>query len=211
MRYVTEVNYGWTRKRGSAIVSPFETTGGTVKVRDTVKRGTEVVNIRTSDVDFLGLGVDMEDGTGVAVKHTLKTANLHNHIVSAETRICTPILSADYEDLIILCAGSRLTYREGTSGVAAALNMQTDIVKCLGLSGSVVTRQASPCDIPAVMTLYDLLGGLCLESRMNLLTYEVLRIYAPDRRYETVIRLSRTKQSQRFFTKMYFDITGRAK
>lgn len=207
MRYVTEVNYGWVKPTMSAILSPFESTGGTVRVRDTCLRRTETVNIRTSDIDFYGLGTDIEDGSGVAVKHTAKTATLHKHILAAETRICSPLFHVSGANIVVISGGKPLQFRVGNLNIID-INVSNEMIKCLGLSGSVATRQASQCDTPFVMTLYDLLGCLCRESGRNLLTYELLRIYSPERRCETIIRLSQTARSKRFFTKMYFDVTG---
>lgn len=209
MRYVTEINYGWQSKRRSAIVSPFESTSGNIKVRDTKERTIEALDIRCRAFDFLGLGVDMEDGSVVAVKHTIKTANLHKHIAFAQTRICDPSAFTSGEAIAVLCEGHLVGMRDVCNDHRIlAINTGSEMIKVTGLLGSVTMRQSAPCDTPSVWTLYDLLGALCSESDLNVMTWHMLRLYSQDRRYETVLRFSQTEKARRFFTKMYFDVTG---
>lgn len=207
MRYVSDIKYGWASKRKCAVISPFESTGGKLKVRDTCQKSVETVDIRDNDGDFYGLGVDSEDGTSFAVKHTAKTASLYKYVISASTRICDPHYSASGESVAVLSGGHLLSFRIGSDSNLDVC-MTNELVKCLGPSGSVIVRQAAPFDIPNVFTMYEFLGSLCHECGRNLLIYDTLRLYSPDRRFETIIRLSQTAKAKRFFTKMYFDVTG---
>lgn len=142
----------------------------------------------------------------IVVAHSFKSAMLHSYVANAETIECKPGFDIAMMDTAHLASGA--TCISGFKDIA--VSMSDAYVRITGAQGSVVAYQATNGGTFVYMTLYDLLGKLCRALEVNMMSYERIFLYSNPRYYFAQIDLRHTKESDRFFTKMYLDV-GRKK
>lgn len=207
MKYVSYIDYGWGDPFGFAQYPVGVAVDGRVTVTDSdgSVETVELVNLRGTS--YIGSGFSKLGKSGYLARHNDKTAQLYRHVVSADTVLGAPEFEVSGEDLVVVCEEGLVGAKDnGGAGRFVAINTTNEYIEVMGYKGSVVTRSEELDDKPQVFTLYGMLGKLCRWSRVNLMTYEHIRVYSPGRRYETKIVLSQTPEAQRYFMKMFLDV-----
>lgn len=146
--------------------------------------------------DCIGCGIDFINVRGLAVRHTVKTASLHQYVRMADTRHGVSPIDYKEQDVISLGGEKNLL---GSSVVSIYTKDET--VSVYGREGSVCSWDTSSTS-RELITLYDLLLRLCDMTELNLLTYETIQIGSVSRLYRTVIRLLHNSDAEVFYTKM---------
>lgn len=157
-----------------------------------------------SNLNCIGRGVSIHGHNVVAVCHNIKTAKLQDYVNMAETAVNCKPQSFRVRDYMKLSSGVVYNKATGNSKVLC-VDTDTDVVKVVGESGSVVLRKVLTVSRPNIMTLYDLFVDLCKSCKMNIMFYETIQLCSIKRGYETLIRLIHNQESERFFLKMYLE------
>ena len=141
---------------------------------------------------------------GVIVRHTLKTATLHRFVDSSWTVGKNPEVNLAECDWVNI----RARAYQLTGHKSLAVNTMDEDIRILGRGGSVAVRQSKVLGTRDAMTLYDMLGCLCREFDMNLMSYEKITFYSERLFYESRVGFVHTSESDRYFAKMYVDVCG---
>lgn len=177
---------------------------GSAVVRDTESDYVETLDIRQLDSwETLGVGTVMMACEGIVACHSKKTALLHHHIESVRSEHGVPIGHVDGSYDV------RKRFLRGYKTVGASefiINTGDLVYEILGCLGSVCVRPGSVHNRSKACTLYELLGVLCHESGVNLLSYRTLRICNDLRRVTTTIKFYDCIETDRYLTKMYMDV-----
>lgn len=148
-------------------------------------------------------------GTGVVVNNE-KTIQLHQYVQSVGMFSGSSVLDLANSDICVLQTGGRAD----TSGVVGhsnlAINTGRDLIHIGGIKGSVVVRQYGFTDGAAAFNLYNLFGELCRECGFNIMAYSTIRLYSRVGKITVaIIRLRHDAEADRYFMKMYLDVTRR--
>lgn len=156
--------------------------------------------------DILGFSLDVQDETGMLVRHTHKTASLHKYVAGIKRDTCEHLLGCDTKDSVMLNAG-RVMMRNLTSGSREiVLSTTTEVFYLYGETGSVVTSCRWLASDPISSTLYETLSRLYHESGVNLMRYDKIQLYSSQFKCWTEISLIHNQESDRYFSKMWLDI-----
>lgn len=163
------------------------------------------VDIRKLDEKTtLGVAVMPLESFVAAVCLTEKTAMLHQYIEFVSMTFGQPKEMHSY-DCCVMSAGSSFGFvNKSSSGLI--INTTNTAIKVAGFKGSVVTWSDRLRDSPKVMSLYDLLGEVCRETRLDVMKYEELRFVSELRGVTCIIRFKKSVEAKRYFTKMYLDV-----
>lgn len=151
-------------------------------------------------------GKDIFSG-GAVVSNSAKTIQIHQYIKSAVTRIGSSRNWA-LSDICILNKGGRPTHRRVDGRGRLTVEMGSDSVTMRGVGSSIGIRQNGIGTRIDVYNMYDLLGSLCRDCELNLLTYDTIRLYtrSGEDSSMTTIELLHDAEANRFFTKMWLDV-----
>lgn len=134
----------------------------------------------------------------VVVRHTLKSALLHSHILELRSIIGTSL--ADSGEVVTFIHGTKVVDGDWkTVGVDTA---SETVISC----GGVIIERRGFDGIRFTKTLYDALVKLCKECKENLMSYEHILLFSRQHNITTEIRLSQSDEAKRFFTKMCLDV-----
>lgn len=142
---------------------------------------------------------------GVVVKHSDKTAMLHRYLRRVNTKSRAPamnLLRMDSYSIYDRNVGSRTKLCRSP---IVAVNTFNTMFAVGGELGSVVVKQLGGGSAE-IMTLYDALGYVCSQIGLNLMLYDEIQLYSELYKYKTVIELEHSKESDRFFMKMFLDV-----
>lgn len=153
--------------------------------------------------DCIGRGLDFAGGNGVVVKHTIKTAMLHDYINIAETRVGVKPFNYKLADQYLVNKNYR--YKKHGNYILD-IRVPSGEIALLGESGSCVVWTKPDMGGVILCTLYDFLVFLCHISKMNVMKYETIQIGSRDRSFRSTIRLLHTPDANRYFTKMWVDV-----
>lgn len=154
------------------------------------------------------VGVGFVDSFGVVVRHSQKTASLHNHIVFAETTIGSGMGKYPGSDYCVILNNGLYSFSNGTDGhELLSINISDNSPEVAGLLGSVVKCVSKFAPSYRLCTLYDYLGYLCRSSGLNIFSYQKLHLFSELRSVSTIIKFSESDEAKRFFMKMYLDVT----
>ena len=92
-----------------------------------------------------------------------------------------------------------------TGNKTICINTSGELVQTIGHLGGVVLRYQTLRSSPCVLTLYDFLCDLCVETGLNLLTYQTIKLYSELRSYTLVLKFVECDGAKKFFAKMYLD------
>ena len=163
------------------------------------------VDIKSLDEETtLGVAVIPLESFVAAVCLTEKTAMLHRYIEFVSMTFGQPKEMHSY-DCCVMSAGSSFGF-VNKSSFGLSINTTNTAIKVAGLKGSVVTWSDRLRDSPKVMSLYDLLGEVCRETRLDVMKYEELRFVSELRGITCIIRFKKSTEAKRYFTKMYLDV-----
>lgn len=159
--------------------------------------------------DILGFSDRALPAKHVVLTHNPKSALIYRFIEEAHSYPLGGGVSYDHADVCVQYADG-LTDHTGVSGGNRNLVVNTIIesIRVFGKLGSVVVREANFSGVWSTHTLYEALGMLCRETRLNLMSYETVQFYNQAQEYHTYIRFRHNADADRFFTKMYFDVCG---
>lgn len=212
MDYITEV----TTERGRFPSFRFPTwekgTDIVAIVYDNTGRNHIIQSKTNLSSELIGFGIDINESSGFLVENTAKTAKFIDYVKSAETGYVE--YSEDVRDVIphgsdsLSLDNGYVPERRDISGYRRMLTINTSIeaIEVCGFRGSVASRSGTLGVNPSLLTLYDLFGELCRQTRLNLMRYHKLRLQSAIRGRCTDIVLTHTDESERFFTKMYLDV-----
>lgn len=177
-----------------------------VIVRDTdnnTEEKTRLCDLRGEKV--LGFGISSWWSCGAAVVHTHKTAMLHKYIESASSVFRSPSQCVFEADVPVFSFKEMYAFTDEKEQ-DLFINVTCcafDIFGPLG-SGTIFARHDK--ETQRIATLYDFLGWVCRESRCNVMSYRDLVFYSETRGLIVTLRLAKTQEAMRFFTKMYMDV-----
>lgn len=157
------------------------------------------------DIDCLGFDSVRGAESCAMVCLTDKTAKLHRYITDATT-------TGDRSEILnnadcCTLNGVNTVTMKNPGSTALDIHTVDDTILVGGKLGSVAMRQTGYIGKVVIMSMYDLLGSLCRELGLNVMKYETIQLYNGRTCYTTVIRLLHSQESERFFTKMYLDVT----
>lgn len=135
----------------------------------------------------------------VVVRHTLKSALLHKYVLESRSIVGTEV--ADSCEIDSFIYGNKVSNNGHGKTVGVDTASETYIV-----CGSSVIHRRGFDGIRFTKTLYQVLGDMCRECNTNLMSYERIVLFSRTHNVTTDIRLLKTDESQRFFTKMFLDV-----
>lgn len=158
--------------------------------------------------DVLGFSDCALPTSWVSITNTRKTAMLYKYVAEVGSAYPAPDLIGLEADFCVLYADAKSDHT-GVNGGKRHLVVETinESIKVFGKLGSVGVRTANFSGVATVHTLYDLLGKLCRETHLNLMSYESIHFYSRPQQYRTKIKLLHTPESERYFMKMYLDVS----
>lgn len=180
-------------------------------------RGVQVTvtNIETSkssvldsvgllNMDCLGYARNSMDGISAIVRYDEKSARLFRYIDEAATVSGTDAVDFTSADFCNMKRGGNEVVK-ATGNANLAVNTDMNTYSVCGKFGSVGVELLGSGYFN-VYTLYDILGILCRQSGVNLLSYERIQLYSKFASYTTTFRLSQSHEAKRFFAKMAIDV-----
>lgn len=198
MQYIADINVGSKTDVRSLSCHVDDNITLTLKSTD----GNEVSVVRLADVKSC-LGYGYHEGHCLLVRHNLKTALLMQYVDKFFYGWGSVQPYYDCSDRISLSLWHPCT-KEITCGQRRLLiNLGDEVANC---SGDVFIRETRFVKTQQLFTLYDFLGSACKDSGLNLMGYEMIKIFSP--RYEGVVTvmLKQTAEAKRFYTKMFMDV-----
>lgn len=146
----------------------------------------------------LGVAYDLLPSQSVFIVHSKAQALLYKHILTATSNTHTSEL-AFYDTDMARLYGSVV---RNTGRTKIAIDTLEDEYKVGGLCGSVCVVYETVADHMEVYNLCDFLMELCRILKMSVFDYEDITLYSNKLKFSTVVRLSQTPESRRFFTKL---------
>ena len=156
----------------------------------------------------LGYGYNADHYVVVALNG--KHLQFHRYVESVVHGKGVPSVLTKHEDYVLLKSGtSNLSAHGVERDRTVVINTESVQIDVFGTNGSVCTAQGSNRGLCDVYTLYELIGQLCHETRLNLMSYGYIQIHNEKSQSYTAIKLIHNAESDRFFTKMYMDVVSR--
>lgn len=201
MRYISDIVTAGGHVDGLMYVSLMQSGLVYVEVTDSGKDlCEEFASDALHNVDCYGVSL----AGGVIVRHTAKTAALHRFVDSAWTVGINPEVDLYCNDYIEVATGVRSI----GDHKSLVVNTFEEDIRIVGRQGSAVVRQSKVRGTRDAMTLYDALGYLCKELEVNLMSYDSVMFYSEMLCYEAKVSFVHNQEADRYFTKMYYDISG---
>lgn len=205
MRYIKQIMHSRDGYLKSAQIGFWRNKAVSVIVHDTV-RNTDSVHTFLSLDEECELGFGISQDNRVYVRLDSKSAKLHEFIEQVEV-----VDAIKGDDFALLARGSLNLDASKEPGEKTLCVATDDIdVRIFGMLGSCVIRQAHKGRNGTVMSMYDLLGDMCRLFKMNIMQYKCVAVYGATGPV-TLVWLKHTHEAERFFTKMYIDVTRRGK
>lgn len=185
----------------------FMSLGKCAQMSDLVSSGSEP--FKYGKVGVLGVARDTTMLTWQAVQHDRKQALLYKYIKSVGFLHASSFADKDTD---VVYYPENIVAFTGTPYSCGMLDIRTtepQFVVC-GKEGSVVRYNGRSFaeESLTLCTLYDLLIYLCRATNLNVMRYNVIQIGCQRTRQYHIIRFIKTTESERFFAKMFLDVTG---
>lgn len=198
MRYFSEI-WSISENYKARQIYIRETTNELAKltIKDTTDTSFIEEDVRPSSVPYReAIGYSCEFGC-VAMALDYKRAKLHEYIKTAESITRCSVLAWDGVDKFTF--GSERGIFNGSQELL--VDTWKEAVK---IDGTLAvwnngTREIYP--------IYDILGMLCCRLGVNVMNYSYIKLYSSEGRYKTVIELDKSDDAQRFYMKMYMDVS----
>lgn len=176
-------------------------------------RGTGMLTVNNPITETLGVGLCPEDNTGYVVKHSIKTASLHQYLHTWKCQYSVKVHRLENADTLF--------YKPLFGGTNKRSNvievqMADHKLSVFGTRGSVVRFMDSETTSMyvggysrATYTLYDFLILMCRSLKVNLMAYEYIRFMSKVHCWVVTLGLKHDVEADRFWTKMWMEAVAK--
>lgn len=209
MRYICEINSFWSGKLDKMTPSIWLFDDQIVMTVHDMSTGDEEV-YAASDIphmSLLGFSDCVADTCYGVICLDEKRAMLHRYATASTTFLgISGVKLSDADRCVWNLWQTDTSGVDGTHGTIV-INTINDIVSSSGREGSVIGKQTGFLEEVELFTLYDILGVVCRDLKLNLMRYETIQFFSSTKDYVTTIKLSQSAEAKRFYTKMYLDVS----